>query len=254
MTPQTEKKLIDINRHFYDTISKFWNNDPEYYWRGWYELIPFIQAQIDSKKCVSVLDLGCGNGRFLSFLHSQFSGVDFTYVGVDNAQFEKIDPTKYSTIDAKFVEADILFDEWDFGQKTFDIVVAFGLIHHIPGERLLSDFFANVAGVMNEQGITIVTTWQYMRLERLQKRLILGKERQLLLEKLEISGEELRTGDNFLDWIKGDYGIRFSHYFTEEEVGSVLSNHGIQAECVYLADDREQNRNQYFVIKKIHRI
>jgi tRNA (uracil-5-)-methyltransferase TRM9 len=251
MTIESERKLINLNKAFYDNISQHWNNDPNYYWRGWYNLLPYLQSKIETKGAIRILDLGCGNGRFLSFLEANFANYNnISYTGIDNADFKKIDKSLYPNISSDFLDRDLLEVDWRLEGK-YDIVVAFGIIHHIPGERLLISFFNNLQKVLETDGLSVVTTWQYMRLERLQKRLIVGPERVELLKNLDIGENELRMGDNFLDWIKGNYGIRFSHYFEEAEVRRILPNFDLTVLEVFLEDDRERNRNQYFVLKKI---
>jgi tRNA (uracil-5-)-methyltransferase TRM9 len=247
MTTTTEQTIIKLNKDFYDNISKYWNSDPNYYWTGWYKLLPYLQEKINTGAPIKILDLGCGNGRFLSFLHANFpNNKSIFYTGVDNSDYAKIDTSLYSSIKFNFLERDLLKEDWDIGES-YDIVAAFGIIHHIPGERLLLQFFNNLQKVLAIDGLGVITTWQYMRLERLKKRLIKDQDKKILLEKLSIEKNELRQGDNFLDWIKGDYGIRFSHFFEEAEVLEVLEKFSLKIVEVYLDDDKNQNRNQYFV-------
>jgi tRNA (uracil-5-)-methyltransferase TRM9 len=254
MTKSTEESIILLNKEFYNTIAKYWNNDPNYFWQGWYKLLPYLHQKIDTGNNVKILDLGCGNGRFLAFVYSQFPNANnIEYIGVDNAAHVKIDLTFYPSIRSNFLNRDLLKSDWDLGQS-FDIVVAFGIIHHIPGERLLQNFFVNLEKTMSAGSLGVITTWQYMRLERLQKRILTSKDRANLLEKLDIVESELREGDNFLDWIKGSYGIRFSHYFEEKEVLRILEQRKLIVSDIFLEDDRKQNRNQYFVIKKAPKI
>ena len=250
MTNDTESKLIKLNKEFYDKIGKHWNNKPDYFWAGWDKLLPYIKSKIESCESVSILDLGCGNGRFAAYLNTYFPDAKISYTGTDYAFDDKIKVSYGDNIKVKFVSQDLLQETWLFQENTFDIIVAFGLIHHIPGIRLTNVFLDNIQKYLDKNGLCVITTWQYMRLERLQKRIMTGIEKQEIQSKMAISESEFRPGDNFLDWVKGNSGVRFSHYFTELEMVNLLADHNLKSVETYLADDREQNRNQYFVIKK----
>jgi tRNA (uracil-5-)-methyltransferase TRM9 len=253
MKDETAQKLIAVNKTFYDKIGKYWNNSVDYTWDGWVKLIPHIQNLIDrceQGKPIKVLDIGAGNGRWYHFLKREFPLVYWDYTGVDISAFGK--ETEVVKPGMKFVYLDVLFDDWTILEDGYDLVVSMGLIHHIPGERLLEQFFKNYTKSMKTDALGILTTWQYMRLERLRKRITNGTERQNLLKSLNILESELREGDNFLEWVKTEKSIRFSHYFETDEVIELLNqNPELKLIKSYLADDREQNRNEYFVVKKV---
>lgn len=252
MTPQTEQKIIAVNKKFYDTIGRYWNQNPEYIWDGWVKLTHHLASIISQKKHekVRVLDVGAGNGRFYWFLKREFPDVDFEYIAMDFSDFGSEPNQNISEISFHFL--DILHENWGFEKEYFDIVVAMGFIHHIPGERLLNRFMDQFSNALKPGGVGVVTTWQYMRLERLKKRVIDSEKRKKILEDLHILESELRPGDNFLDWVQYEYGVRFSHYFSHEEMQEIFADYpALNLLDTFLSDDREQNRNEYFVCKKI---
>jgi tRNA (uracil-5-)-methyltransferase TRM9 len=252
MSDETAKKLIEVNKTFYDEIGKYWNNSPDYVWDGWAKLIPQIQLLVDQShqgKAIKVLDIGAGNGRWYHFLKREFPDVDWDYTGVDISEFGK--ETKVINDGMKVEYFDVLFDDWQQLGNDYDLVVAMGFIHHIPGEYLLNLFFDNYTKSMKINSLGIFTTWQYMRLDRLQKRIVLNPEREIILQHLDIQELELREGDNFLEWVKTEKSIRFSHYFETKEVIKLLDQHpDLSLVESFFADDRDQNRNEYFVVKK----
>jgi SAM-dependent methyltransferase len=253
MSDQTAKKLIEVNKTFYDHIGKYWNNSIDYTWDGWARLVPHIKDLIDQCEVdvpIKVLDIGGGNGRWYRFLKREFPMVIWDYTGVDISEFGK--ETQGVEFGMKFVYFDVLFNDWNGLGNDYDLVISMGLIHHIPGEILLKQFFDNYTKSMKNHALGVFTTWQYMRLERLTKRIIVNPERQHLLQTLDISESELREGDNFLEWVKIEKSIRFSHYFDTNEVTELLEAYSkLELIDTYLADDREQNRNEYFVVKKV---
>src|SRR5579859_6490384 len=78
MTSQTIRRLNRLNQQFYGQVAADFSQTREQPWSGWQQLIPLLQQ----KKPHSILDLGCGNGRFGEFLQKHLS--DFRYHGIDN--------------------------------------------------------------------------------------------------------------------------------------------------------------------------
>jgi tRNA (uracil-5-)-methyltransferase TRM9 len=249
VSPETEKKIIQLNKEFYDKIGRYWNNDAKYYWNGWEKLIEDITIISEQNKIVTVLELGCGNGRFVNFLSERFPDVDFVYTGIDISNFASVELLSNPKMQTEFKYFDLLQEPWP--PKKYDIVVAFGLIHHIPGINLLNKFFENFTGSIKKNGIGIFTTWQYMRLERLKKRIVVGEKLDKILLDLGIKKSEFRENDNILDWVSKAEGLRFSHFFDESEVQILLEKNKLKPAKVYLDDDRDKNRNQYFVVKLV---
>src|SRR4051794_29952144 len=73
------KRLNEINRRFYETVADDFDQTRRSAWPGWENLLPYLAPPL------SVLDVGCGNGRFGLFLAQHF-GVDVRYWGMDNNQ------------------------------------------------------------------------------------------------------------------------------------------------------------------------
>ncbi len=246
MLETSEEKLLKLNKTYYDTAGEFWNQDPNYAWGGWYLLRSHILDLIERKgDTITVLDIGAGNGRWYHFLKREFPRVTWIYTAIDSSDFGR---SGYMDSDCvTFLHADIFSESWV--QNTFDLVVAFGLLHHIPGKRLQLKFLKQFVDSIGIGGLGVFTTWQYMRLERLKKRIISGNERLKLCNALKIDEGELDVNDNFLSWVKGIESIRFSHYFDRDEVMDIMKKLSqVTIIDAFLADDRESNRNEYFVL------
>ena len=63
MDAATIRNIIDLNNRFYKTVATDFSATRQMPWAGWDRLLPFLP-----KEAIDILDLGCGNGRFLSFL------------------------------------------------------------------------------------------------------------------------------------------------------------------------------------------
>ena len=121
-------KLTLLNHHFYETIADSFSKSRSTPWDGFIKCLDWI-ANNDT-----VLDLGCGNGRFISFIreHNKMG----SYVGVDNSAellsfVPQLPNVKYET--------DTIHD-WILKHQTmFDCITLFGVLHHISSEQELLD-------------------------------------------------------------------------------------------------------------------
>src|SRR5689334_7202269 len=77
MDAATIRRLNVINREFYAATADRFEALRHNAWPGWKPLIPFLHESM------SVLDVGCGNGRFGKFV-SRYAANSLRYHGVDN--------------------------------------------------------------------------------------------------------------------------------------------------------------------------
>jgi tRNA (uracil-5-)-methyltransferase TRM9 len=330
MTQKTIDILNNLNKQFYDeTGSVVWNQKPDYYWEGWYQLTKFIseKLKVKSEKMqvrlsnerhsgglsqepdagmrnrsilnplnerkneslapnynlsqkdennltnnedrvasaalnaaslnYKILDLGCGNARFANFINSQLTldeiekveyfGVDFSVNFLEQSQ---------SALQQNFPnyglkQLDILKDIEQLATQKYDLIVMFGLIHHIPSLESRKIFFKKVASLLHLDGLLIFTTWQYLDTPRLVKRVIdpeseTGKS---VFMRLGIKKTDLEVGDNILDWVKKVFSYRYSHYFSQEEVQGHIQDNDLELIHSFVCDGRDSKRNQYYVCK-----
>lgn len=109
---------------------------------------------------VKVLDAGCGTGQlaiFLSMVHRQVIGVDFSYHSLLKANtFKK----KFSLHNVRFAQMDLFYPA--FKQKSFDYIFCNGVLHHTADARR---GFENLCRLMKPGGyITIGLYNTYGRL------------------------------------------------------------------------------------------
>ncbi|MFB6291889.1 MAG: class I SAM-dependent methyltransferase [Candidatus Nanohaloarchaea archaeon] len=111
-----------------------------------------------------VLDLGCGNGLpFDRFLVDE----GFEVTGVDIAE-KHVSEARENVPEAEFLQGDF-FDQ-DFGPGSFDAVVSFYAIFHIPREEH-GDLFEKMHHWLKDSGLILVTVgggegFEEMRAER----------------------------------------------------------------------------------------
>ena len=122
-------------------------------WPWGYRYMAGIQVVIDQLEKVefnSIIDIGCGDGRFLHELnknHSQtdMSGVDYSQRAIDfaNAMNPIID----------FECGDITEDKLD---KQYDVATLIEVLEHIPPDRL-TNFIDSCTDVIKNEGMLILT-------------------------------------------------------------------------------------------------
>jgi len=108
---------------------------------------PFFKR---AKKGEKVLDVGCGNGRFFSFLfHTDYTGVDFSENMIEEAR------KKFPQ--ARFVVANALHLPFEDG--VFDRIYSVALIHHIPSKDYRIKALKEMKRVLKPGGEVFVTAW-----------------------------------------------------------------------------------------------
>jgi hypothetical protein len=231
-----------INAKFYQQIFPIWNNDPSYFWAGFWYLYPYLDQMFAGRKDVRVMDIGCANGRFFNFLEFCWPEVRFDKVGVDFVDFETVN-------DFKFVKMDISKDEFNqFDEGKFDLITLFGVYHHIQGQQLRTSITAKCCKMLTDQSLFVFTRWNFLYLKRLRSH-VLGP---LELSKFGISLDlkKLELGDYYLKWDKINSSVRFSNFMDIQDVDEIITKSGLKCEVSFDADDKNENRNTYFVCSK----
>lgn len=113
-----------------------------------YELHKKWLGDLSDKK---VLDLGCYAGNALSIYMAERAQ---SYIGLDlsNVGIERLNKRLKDLPNAKAIAADFL-SENDFPEKNFDIIYAYGVLHHFPN----MDVLINILNHKMKIGGTIVS-------------------------------------------------------------------------------------------------
>ena len=253
MKAATVQALNNLNQEFYNQIGPIWNPASDYYWEGWEILLESIK--VAGKQEFKVLDIGCGNARFFQFLQDRLPEIKISYTGIDNSNFlltqGQLQIAK-SPNNCNLINTDVLKTDWlKKIDSKFDLVVMFGLMHHIPGKINRLELFSNICNLINPNGKLIFTTYQFLDLPRLQKRVVdFNKpDNSNLAQILGIDLVDLEKGDYILDWVKLKTSYRYCHYFDHDEIKELIGLQKVTLKKDFLADDRVSNRNRYFVLE-----
>lgn len=204
-------------------------------WEGWEKLVQ-SENFFPKEKPLKILDLGCGNGRFLEFIskHHNIS----SYTGVDNSnQLLNIAKGRFkdSKFSVEFKMINLNSTEWGmeiFGES-FDLIVAFGIFHHIENDDYRRYFFQNAYNLLSEDGLFCITFWDFTKRANLMK-----------------SAKALEGENNFQLTFGKDGAIRFAHKSSEEEIIDLEKISGLKAIEEFRADGKEGDLNLYKIYSK----
>lgn len=248
MNKDTIKKLNKINHDFYLTIANSFSNSRQYYWKGWDHLIEYFNQLKNSKDEITVLDLGCGNGRFGQFLFEKVSK-KIKYIGLDNGNKllniarEKLsryqDNVELENFDLvhKLLKNDF---KQNLGQYQADVITLFGVLHHIPSKTQRKRLIKKLAQLLPEDGLLIFTVWKFMDEKRLQEKIV---DPQVV----DLEQKNLEKNDYILDWRRDIYAYRYCHLTDREEAQEIIKNAGLKIIDQISADGKSQNLNHYYV-------
>jgi cyclopropane fatty-acyl-phospholipid synthase-like methyltransferase len=215
----------------YQNYAKDFSNSRNFYWKGWERILSYI----NSSKPIRVLDLGAGNGRFLKFLKDNQVSVQ-EYVAVDNSK-EMLDLAKENLSELNISQTFILQnleEEWiDAISGEFDLIVAFGVFHHLKSEESRANLFKFTRHLLSPEGTAVITAWQFKNLKNFKSKII----RQI--------GEE----DFILSF--GENAKRFCHNFTIEEQKNILQQNKIRLKDEFESDGAGGKLNRYFLFSKV---
>jgi SAM-dependent methyltransferase len=232
---QIAARLVELNRGFYQTLAM-----PFSATRG--RLQPGVQrmlAKIPGE--ARVLDLGCGNGNLAARLaegghKGGYLGLDFSRELLDDAE-ERVG--KLGGQGFAFQVADLTGD-WPalIGAGSFESVLAFAVLHHIPSEELRLKLLKQVRGLPAPGGKFIHSNWQFQNSERL-------RERVQPWSAVGLSEGDVDSGDYLLDWRSGQIGLRYVHQFSEEELAGLAARSGFRLEQTFLSDGESGDLGLY---------
>lgn len=233
MKDSTAAKLRQINRDFYDALAEPFVATRTRPHDGFYALMDYLPADQ-----VTLLDIGCGNGRFGLFVENQgrlqsYTGVDFS-AGLLSHTVKMHQP-------AQFIEGDMSQPDFLDGLPTFDVVSCMAAMHHLPGRhnriRLLQEMKAH----LNENGRVIISTWQPIDSERQRRKIRPWSE-------VAIDSQDVEPNDYLLTWKAGGFAYRYVAIINEGEMQQLAREAGLTLIHQFRQDGREGNLSLYTVL------
>lgn len=219
MKPSVIQKLEALNETFYARHAGAFSNTRTAPWAGWQKV------ELATDACV--LDLGCGNGRYLKFLRSRgFSGV---YRGIDSCRAlveraaEVFPPSEH--VQWAVARLDAVLRE----RTEYDHVAAWGVLHHVPGEEQRMELIQQMLKKTKVGGSLWLSLWQFRDHPRFQKNECTPSDFGFLAGDLE-------EGDALLDW-QGEREVpRYCHHFSSVEIDRLLRRFARSSPMLYRTD------------------
>lgn len=264
MKTSTIHQLNEINKEFYNSMAQSFSQTRQAPWAGWSRILPPLE-QVQNKP-IKVLDVGCGNGRFGQFLAAN-SDRQIEYTGTDNSRkLLKIARDKNPNTAGKtftFIYQDLieelLADQvFAQGNDRYDLIVLFGVLHHIPSFELRQKLLSILTNLLNPQGLLVFAVWRFGELGRFKNKLDNPKD-------YNIDPSELESGDYLVDWRnttarqtaptidKKSFPVRYSHAVSNQEIKKLTLNLPPIVDS-FLADGKDNQTNQYFIFRQSHNL
>jgi tRNA (uracil-5-)-methyltransferase TRM9 len=193
----------------------------------------------------SILDLGCGNGELARELarrghRGPYLGVDFSLPLLREAETQ---PKDFS---ARFMETDLTqlpaFHDQLSVRGGWSVITAFAVVHHIPSTELRLDFLRVVHELLQADGIFVHSNWQFLNSEKLKTRI-------QDWSKVGLSPGDVDANDYLLDWRSGGQGLRYVHYFDQQELNDLARSSNFTIVDTFYSDGENSRLGLYQVWK-----
>ena len=236
------EQLVQINHSFYLDFAGAFSATRQ-------RLQPGVQRILENiPRKANILDLGCGNGQLYNNLNQ--NNQLGTYVGMDLS--EALLEIARSGADQPaanvfFIESDLTKPDWHRNIPgsliPFEYVLAFSVLHHIPGAYQRVMLLKTVHSLLKERGKFIHSEWQFMNIERLRKRIVPWNE-------FEVDSSELEEGDTLLDWRREGRGFRYVHQFQTSELERTADASGFKILETFESDGEGGHLGLYQIWEK----
>lgn len=231
MNPEIAQQLIQLNRRFYDQFADAFAASRPAPLPGVERLLAYVPDES------ALLDVGCGHGQLAMALHRlgrrvRYVGVDASARLIEHAR-RLLAQLQCTPILAQFMVLDVTQPDWTsyLPLHRYQVVALLALLHHIPGTDRRVELMRQAAGCLAPGGVMLVSTWQFLRSERLRRRLqpwhLIG-----------LHPEDVEPGDYLLDWQRDGRGLRYCAFIDAAALDRLAEAVGLYvAERFYAGQD-----------------
>jgi len=254
---RTVEALLELNRRFYAHLAGRFSASREHPWAGWDRVLARVAP--DSRTPLAVLDVGCGNGRFASYLaRCRTAPVD--YLGFDSsreiltfARQRLGDAPPGSLRSVRFRQLDAVADNLDraLGGARFTLIALFGVLHHVPGFENRRRLLSQLGRHLKPGGFLALSVWRFDREKAFASKL-LDWDRYNRTASAPIDLAQLEEGDHLLSW-GGEIGNpRYCHLPGDQEIGRWVASPELGCPDRFAADGRSGDHNLYLLFGRPH--
>jgi SAM-dependent methyltransferase len=237
MSPETARTLARINQRFYREHAALFASRRERPWPGMLRVLHELPA-----KPGSVLDVGCGHGRFAALVREAAPGARF--LGVD-ASLELLALARGRSdvpADAEWRRVDVLAEPEAIPRGPFDLVTLFGVIHHVPGEARRGALLRRLGERVAPGGTLALAFWTTAGDE--------DASRRVPWALAGVDAAELEPGDRLLRFGEDPLVNRFAHFADAAELLRVEAAPGLPCVLRFASDGAGGVSNAYFLWRR----
>ena len=198
---------------------------------------------------LSVLDVGCGNGRFGVFLAERLADMEARTGHAPSLHYHGLDTDAALLARAREALAgangvftlerrDVIAHPPDSGQ--YDLVALFGVLHHVPGAETRRALLRSLAERVAPGGLLAFACWRFMDYRRFRDRIVPWPD--------DLAGA-VEDGDHLLDWRRGETALRYCHYVDDDEQAALVAATGLDEIDSYRADGGGA-ANRYGILRR----
>ena len=245
MSPETAAQLVALNRSFYEQFAEAFHDSRREPVAGFFRLLALLP-----QRPLTVLDVGCGNGRWGFFLAGY--GRVASYVGVDNSPSYLAKAEGLVTADShhqpfRFVVGDMQQHGFAAELGQFELVICLSALQHVPGRARRAQVVAELGERLAPQGHLVLGNWQLLASERQRAKIAPWPT-------VGLAETDVEEGDYLVRWRRQGEGVRYVAQIDEAQTAELAAHAGLTITHQFRADGREGNLNLYTICQRPCRI
>lgn len=235
MQKKDVNKILDLNNKFYQMVAQDFSKTRQTPWEGWGRVIEIIKESFNksivdegnenkvSDNKIKILDIGCGNGRFYNFLEKNIGNFYYTGIDINNDLLKEATKNRVfnDSHTVNFVKFDIFKNINEINER-YDIVLAFGITHHLPNKDFRKKWFSILPKLlpdeMHRRCLLILTFWDF----------------------------EEESGEYILGWKDNKDALRFCYKYSESDLKEIIKN--FENSNLKLLEKYESDKNNLYLI------
>jgi 2-polyprenyl-3-methyl-5-hydroxy-6-metoxy-1,4-benzoquinol methylase len=227
------EQLLALNRAFYDSLADPFAQSRATPQPGFARLLNELSPPV-----ASLLDVGCGEGRFGRFLHVQ-SAVT-RYVGVDFSP--QLLQKAAASSPGEFWQRDISQAGSLLDLGLFETVACLAVLQHIPARSNRLRLLHEMKTCMAPGGRLLLSTWQFVDSQRQRRKIQEWSE-------IGLSADDVEHNDFLLTWQRGGFGLRYVALIDINETARLAEEADLILASQFRSDGKEGDLNLYSVLE-----